>query len=126
MLFKVTGEMSGGKTSDIDFQQLKKMLKDDGALEVLLNYQQLSSKEYTAIRVAGEDIKDIEDALFKENIGTIRVSNPKLKGQQGIKLSHEVLGIWKQLKAENEAKGPYDQRMVIETVAAMGIEEDFE
>jgi DNA repair exonuclease SbcCD nuclease subunit len=125
-LFKVTGEMSGGKTSDIDFQQLKKMLKEDGALEVLLNYQQLSSKEYTAIKVVGEDIKDIEDTLFKENIGTIRVSNPKLKGQRGIKLSHDVLGIWKQPKAENEVKVSYDRRITTETIDTMGIEKDFE
>jgi DNA repair protein SbcD/Mre11 len=125
-LIKVTGEMSGGKTSDIDFQQMKKMLKEDGALEVLLNYQQLSSREYTAIKVVGENINDIEDSLFKENIGTIRVSNPKLKGQSGVKLSHDVLGIWKQPKAENEVKVSYDQRITSETIDTMGIEKDFE
>ena len=125
-LFKITGEMSGGKTTDIDFQQLKRILKDSGAAEVLLNYQQLASKEYTGVRVAGEDIKEIEDSLFKENIGTFSVSNPKLKGQPGIKLSHDVLGIWKQPKAENEVKTSYDQRITSETIDTMGLEKEFE
>jgi len=95
-------------------------------LEVLLNYQQLSSKEYTAIKVVGEDIKDIEESLFKENIGTVRVSNPKLKGQPGIKLSQDVVGIWKRPKAENEVKASYDQRITSETIDTMGIGKEFE
>ncbi|MGA2436334.1 MAG: hypothetical protein ABSG25_13740, partial [Bryobacteraceae bacterium] len=125
-LLKVTGEMSGGKTSDIDFQQLKRTLKDAGAMEVLLNYQQLTSKEYTAVRVAGEDIKDIEDALLKENIGAVRVSNPKLKGQAGVDLSRDVLRIWKQARPDNEAKTTYDQRVTSETIDTLGIGEYFE
>jgi len=47
VLLKVTGEMSGGKTSEIDFQRIRKVLRDSGALEVLLNYQRWIIDEYS-------------------------------------------------------------------------------
>jgi exonuclease SbcD len=125
-LLKVTGEMSGGKTSDIDFQQMKRLLKDNGAIEALLNYQKLSSKEYANIRVEGEDAHVIEEKLFKENIGTVKVSDPKLKGDSGINLAQGVLKVLKQPKPENEAKGSYEERIAGETVQTLGIAEAFE
>ena len=125
-LLKAKGEMSGGKTSDIDFQRLKRILQDNGAAEVLLNYQQLTSKEYTAIKVAGEDVDDIEDSLFRENVGTVRVSNPKLKGQSGIDLSHQILKVWKQARPDNEPKNTYDERITSESIETLGMGEYFE
>ena len=125
-LLKVTGEMSGGKTSDIDFQQMKRLLKDNGAIEALLNYQKLSSKEYANIRVEGEDAHVIEGKLFRENIGTVKVSDPKLKGDSGINLAQGVLKVLKQPKPENEAKGSYEERVAEETIQTLGIVETFE
>ena len=125
VLLKVAGEMSAGKTSDIDFQQLKKTLKERGAIEVLPNYHRLTSKEYSAIKVAGQDVREIEDTLFKENIGTIKVSNQKLKGASGIKLSRDVFDVLKQPKIENETKTTYDGRIATETIEALDIDEEF-
>jgi DNA repair protein SbcD/Mre11 len=125
VLLKVAGEMSGGKTSDVDFQQFKRLLKENGALEVLPNYHKLTSKEYTSIKVAGEDIHEIEERLFKENLGTVRVSDPKLKGEPGIKLSLDVLRVLTQGKPEGEAKASYEGRIATETIDALGIKEAF-
>src|SRR5712691_9380904 len=125
VLLKVAGEMSGGKTSDVDFQEFKKVLKENGALEVLPNYHKLTSKEYTSFRVAGENIHEIEERLFKEKIGTVTLSDPKLKGESGIKLSHDVLRVLEQGKLENEAKPAYEGRIIGETIHALGIREDF-
>lgn len=126
LLLKAVGEMSGGKTSDIDFQQMKRLLKENGALEVLINYQKLSSKEYTDIKVAGEDIHEIEERLFKENIGTVKVSDPKLKGESGIKLSQHILNVLRQPKVENETKNTYEERITAETIDGLRIREAFE
>ena len=126
VLLKVAGEMSGGKTSDVDFQQFKKVLKENGALEVLPNSYRLSSKEYTSVEVAGEDIDEIEERLFRENIGTVKVSDLKLKGESGIKLSRDVLNVLKQPKPENEEKKPYEERIASEAVEALRIRDAFE
>ncbi len=113
ILLRIAGQMSGGKTSEIDFQRVRKMLRDSGALEVLLNYQKLASKEYSAVRVAsmGEEVHRIEERLFRENIGTVRVSNPKLKGDSGVRISRDLLSVLKQAKKENETKGSHETRM---------------
>jgi exonuclease SbcD len=125
VLLKVAGEMSGGKTSEIDFQRIKKTLKDNSALEVLLNYQRLTSKEYSAIRVAsmGEEVHKIEERLFKENIGAVKVSNPKLKGDQGVLVSRNLLGVLKQAKKDNETKGSYETRITDAAVDALGLQD---
>jgi hypothetical protein len=124
-LLKVTGEMSGGKTSEIDFQRISKMLRGSGALEVLLNYQRLTSKEYSAVRVAsmGEEVHKIEERLFRENIGTVRVTNPKLKGDAGIQISRELLAVLKQAKKENETKGSHEARTINAATETLGLKE---
>ena len=124
-LLKVAGEMSGGKTSDIDFQRLKNTLKDRGALEVFINHTKLASKDYTAVRVAGGDVHDIEEALFREKLGTINVLNPRLKGEAGVRLSKDTLKVWTQPRLENEEKGTYDRRIAEETLETLRLEEAF-
>lgn len=125
VLLKVAGEMSAGKTSDINFQQIRKTLKENGALEILLNYYKLTSKEYAAIRVAGigEEVHKIEERLFKENIGTINITSPKLKGEVGLKLSQDLLKVLKQSKKENETKGSYETRITDAAVETLDLKE---
>ena len=124
-LLRVSGEISGGRTSEIDFQKIRKMLRDGGALEVLINHQRLTSKEYNAIRVAGmgEEVQKIEERLFKENIGNVKISNPKLKGSSGVQTSQELLSVFKQTKKENETKGSHESRIVGAAVEALGLKE---
>ena len=125
ILLRVSGEMSGGKTSEIDFQRVRRTLRENGALEVLLNYQRLTSKEYSAVRVAGmgEEVHKIEERLFKENIGTVRVSNPKLKGDSGVRISRDLLAALKQAKKENETKGSHETRIISAAVDTLGLKD---
>ncbi len=125
ILLRVSGEMSGGKTSEIDFQRIRRTLRENGALEVLLNYQRLTSKEYSAVRVAGmgEEVHKIEERLFKENIGTVRVSNPKLKGDSGVRISRDLLAALKQAKKDNETKGSHETRIISAAVDTLGLKD---
>jgi DNA repair exonuclease SbcCD nuclease subunit len=123
VLLRVWGEMSGGKTSDVDFQHLKTVLRVNGALEVLPNYQKLTSKEYSQIKVSGEDIRGIEDRLFRENIGTVKVSNLKLKGESGVKLSRELLSVLREGRNENEPKNVYEPRITQQAIEVLGLKE---
>lgn len=123
VLLRVWGEMSGGKTSDVDFQHLKTILRDNGALEVLPNYQKLTSKEYSQIKVSGQDISGIEERLFRENIGTVKVSNVKLKGESGVKLSRELLSVLREGRKENESKSVYEPRIVQRAIEVLDLKE---
>ncbi|MEM3538464.1 MAG: DNA repair exonuclease [Nitrososphaerales archaeon] len=108
---KIRGELSGGKTSDIDFFQLKNMLIENGAIYIYLNRHGLTSKEYAAVKIMGEDIATIERKLFKENISSIKVSNESLKDEKGALLAVELLKTLRQEPKLNESKKDYEARM---------------
>ena len=65
---KIRGELSGGKTSDINFADLRARLMERGALFVYLNRHSLTSKEYVVTRQPGEDPASIESRTFEEGI----------------------------------------------------------
>jgi hypothetical protein len=55
----------------------------------------------------------------------VKVSDPRLRGEAGVKLSRDVLRVLEQGKPENEGKASYEGRIRGEAVEALGIKEDF-
>jgi len=126
VLLKVKGELSGGKTSDIDFMSIRKIIEEKGALHISINHFGLRSREYADIKVGGEDIHEVERKLFKENIGTVKISQPKLKGDAGVQLSLELLGALRQEPKLNELKKDYETRMIRSGAEALKLKEVLE
>ena len=122
VLIKVKGELSGGNTSDIDFMSIRKIIEEKKALHVSINHFGLRSKEYADIKVGVEDIQEVERKLFKENIGTVKVSQSKLKGDAGVQLSLELIGVLRQEPKLNELKKDYESRMVRNGAEALKLE----
>ena len=112
VLMRVRGELSGGKTADIQFHQLRSILRQNGARYVNINRYALSSKEYAAIRVAGEDVHEVEATMLRENIGAVNVAAPGLKGDQGVRIAVALLEALRHDKKPAELKKAYDDRMV--------------
>jgi len=112
VLLKVKGDMSGGKTSDIDFAAIRRLIEDKGALHVTVNHFGLTSKEYADIKIAGQDVHEVEARLFEESIGAVKVTQPKLKGKCGVQLSIELLKVLRQEQKVNELKKDYEARVV--------------
>jgi len=112
VLLKVKGELSGGKTSDINFSQVRNVLTENGALHVNINRFGLSSKEYTSLKVMGEDVREIEGKLLKESIGSVKVSTEALKGEKGVHLATELLNVLRQGQKGNESKKDYEDRIL--------------
>lgn len=112
VLLKVKGELSGGKTSDINFAQIRKVLSQRGALHVNINRFGLTSKEYTSLKVMGEDVTEIENKLLRESIGEVKVSTKALKGEKGTHLASELLSVLRQAQKPNETKKDYEQRIL--------------
>jgi hypothetical protein len=108
---KIKGELSGGKTSDISSNEIRSLLIENGAVYVSINRYGLTSKEYAAVKVMGEDIPTIENKLFRENIGAVKVSNEALKGEKGAKLATDLLKALRQEQKLNEKKNDYIERV---------------
>lgn len=111
VIIKIKGELAGGKTSEISSSEIRDLLKDNGALDVIINRYGLTSKEYAAVKVAGEDSSAIETRLLRENIGAIKVSIEELKADSGAKLAEDLLRILRQGQKVNETKKDYEERV---------------
>jgi hypothetical protein len=121
VVMKVRGELSGGRTSDIDFAKIRADLIESGALHVYLNRHGLTSKEFTAVRVMGEDVSSIETRLLKENLGSVHVSQPALKGDQGAATAREFLRVLRQGAKADESKRDYVERSVEGGLEVLGL-----
>jgi DNA repair exonuclease SbcCD nuclease subunit len=111
VVLKIKGELAGGKTTDIDFPGLRNLLTENGATSVYINRFGVTSKEYTAIKVRSEDRSIIAERLFKENIGTVKVSVPALQNASGVALSLDLFKSLMRIKGGAETKTDYEQRV---------------
>ncbi|MCD6535737.1 MAG: exonuclease SbcCD subunit D [Thaumarchaeota archaeon] len=124
VVLRIKGELSGGKTSDINSARIRSLLiEEKGALYVSINRFALTSKEYVSMRVSGEDASTIENRLFRENVGAVKVSNSALKGEAGTNLAMELLKALRQPQKLNEAKKDYEDRILRETIDILQLKE---
>ena len=118
---KIKGELSGGKTSDISSGEMRDLLKEKGALDVIINRYGLTSKDYASVKVVGEDVPTIESRLLRENIGAVKVSLEELKADKGAKLAQDLLGVLRQEQKLNETKKDYVDRTQKQALDSLGL-----
>jgi DNA repair exonuclease SbcCD nuclease subunit len=123
VLLKVSGRLSEGKTADIDFQAIRQTLLIAGAIHVELNRYGVTSREYQAITVSGQNVNEIEANLLKENISSLKTSEPALTGEQGLQLSKDLLRTLRAESQPTEAKREYESRMTKQGIETLGIKE---
>lgn len=126
VIVRLKGELSGGKTSDIDTLELRRKLYSRGALYVQFNRFALTTKEYSGNKVSGEDVPTIEAALFRENIGAVTVKEPSLNGKEGAKVAVELLRNLRQLQKIGETKADYETRVLGSGLKTLELEKEFQ
>jgi len=122
IIIKTWGELISGKTTEIDFTKISEELKEKGAIEVLINRNSLSSKEYSITPASGKNKEEIEINVFKENIGQIKIGKKKLQGTLGVKLAKSLLHELRQSQLVNENKIEYQNRIEQNAFKILGIE----
>jgi DNA repair protein SbcD/Mre11 len=118
---KIKGELSGGKTSDISSGEIRDLMKENGAIDVIINRYGLTSKDYVSVKVVGEDVPAIENRLLRENIGAVKVSLEELKADKGAKLAQELLKVLRQEQKLNETKKDYVERIQKHALNTLGL-----
>ena len=111
VIIHVEGELSEGKTTEVNFSQIKDELIDNEALYVSINRNQFSSREYNITGAKGSTKDEIETNVFTENIGQLSLENKKLLEDHGVSLAKFLLKKLGQPKLENEKEGQYEDRM---------------
>jgi DNA repair protein SbcD/Mre11 len=112
VVLRVTGELAGGKTSEVDLQRARRDVTERGAIWVYVNRYGLTSKEHAQIKVLGEDAATIERSLFKDNVAKLKLSTKELTGESGVTHATELLRLLRQGQKRNEMKKDYSKRVV--------------
>jgi len=124
VIIKVNGEMTSGKTADVDITAIRDELNAKGALVVNINKNQLTSKEYSITEAKGANKEEIETNVFFENIGQLRFEQKNLVGDSGVQLAKKLLAGLKQPKLENEKNADYNARIRENTFGILGLDTD--
>lgn len=123
IILKVKGELSGGKTAEVNFHEIRRLLREGGAIHVSVNHHGLVSREFSEIRVKGETTDEIEENLLLENIINIQVPSKELNDHEGALLASRLLKTIRQTPKPNEKKGDYNLRILNESLHILGLED---
>ena len=124
VIVKIAGEMTNGKTADIDIPAVRTSLAQRGSLVSLINKNQLKSKEYEITRAKGADRREIETNVFFENIGQLRLDRADLVGEHGVGLAGVLLRRLGAGQLANEKKAEYTTRIKRDALATLGLDGD--
>ncbi len=120
---KVAGELSGGKTSDINFTEIRARMMERGALFVHLNRHGLTSKDYAVTRQPGEDPASIESRTFQEGIEAVKVGPERLRAGRGVETAKQLLKSLRQGAKIDESRKAYTERVIGDGETVLGLRE---
>ena len=123
-LLTVEGELSDGKTSDIDFAAVRRQLMASAPLIVLSNYSRLTSMEQARQAGPPKPIHVTERELFEKEISRVNSEEAKLRGDKGVSLAVALLKTLKEGKKVNETKGEFETRTSKSGFSVLGLESD--
>ncbi len=106
---RVTGELSIGKASDIDFNSIRKKLEERGAYFFMKNAAQVKSKEFEEIKIHAENTPAIEQKIIEEHAGQFQSSELSQEEQQT--LTTALLQMLNTEKQEGERVFDFENRI---------------
>lgn len=124
VIIQTSGELTSGKTADVDVSGIRSTLSDAGSTAVLASKRGLTSKEYDITSARGSNREEIESNVFSENIGQMRLENQSLTGTRGVELAKKLLGELGQAKQVNESKTAYENKVRDGALAILGLDKD--
>jgi DNA repair exonuclease SbcCD nuclease subunit len=119
VVLKVSGEISSGRTSDIDFAGARRRIADAGAIYVHLSRNQLRAREMESASVHGETTSQIEDGVLREMAGEVKGRNERLT-KSCVEVARQLLAQLRSPKLEGETQRDYDARMMAAAKSVLG------
>lgn len=121
VIVKIQGELTSGKTSEVNISAARESILNKGALSVKISKNQLTSKEYSITKARGDNKDEIETNTFLENIGQLRLSQERLLGEQGVSLAKDMLHALHPAILTNETKVEYSARILDHALQVLGV-----
>lgn len=121
VILNIKGKLSEGKTTDIAFTDTTHDLMNNGALEVEIKRNQLTSAEYDIVESKGDTADEIATNTFAENIGQVDSVFDELMGEKGAELAKSLLAVLSKPSLENESLNVYQKRITDEAMSTLGL-----
>ncbi len=102
LLLKISGTLSEGEPSDIDFSETRRRLRDKGFETVYLNQRELEGKEIERIKVKEEKEEEVEARLLEESKGESEIP---------VDFQEELLSVLKSDQKDGETSNDYENRI---------------
>ena len=122
VVVSIEGELSSGKTSEIDIARIRQELKDRGAASVQIK-SSISSKEYDIV-AEGRSREEYERRTFEANIDSTPVRRPELVGERGVKAALDLFSVVRVPRPDNEKRADYEARITGQALGALELEDD--
>lgn len=103
---RITGVMSNGRLSDIDFKGIMDTFYEKGAALVLKNTIALKSGEFEEVKVNENSVEEIEETLIDEHKGKIG----NMKDEKGLTVA--LMNVLNSEKAEGETSPDFSERLI--------------
>ena len=98
VLIRLSGILSSGKPSDINFKEIYEILYNKSAYFVMRNTNALTTKEFEEIKVDLKSVEDIESSIINEHLGQIKVKD--FTPEKEMHITKELIRILSQEKNE--------------------------
>jgi hypothetical protein len=126
-LLKVTGELSLGKPSDINFNAIKQILLEKQTIYATINHYGLSTEEKLELKIKGENRQQIETNILHDMIMSFQIDpalkdevkskiEKKLTAEKGVKFAKNLLSSLCIEKNEGEKKRDFEKRVLQNTL----------
>jgi len=102
LLLKISGTLSEGEPSNIDFSEVRRKFKDKGFVTVYLNRRELEGKEIERIKVIEEKEEEVEARLLEESSGGSKIP---------VNFQEELLTVLKSDQKDGETYNDYENRI---------------
>ncbi|MCQ5374025.1 MAG: DNA repair exonuclease [Candidatus Methanomethylicia archaeon] len=122
VVMRVFGELSSGKTSEVEFASLREEIMKRGAIYLHLNRSQLRSREFEGQAVVSDDVQKIEEETFREFSKSRKFEEGRLN-TEAVALSKSLLQQLKVPKMDGETEGDYEARVRDAAIDVLGIKD---
>ncbi|MFX0175198.1 MAG: exonuclease SbcCD subunit D [Candidatus Hodarchaeota archaeon] len=120
---RIIGTLASGKAYEIKPNEIKQLIMDKGAIEVLINKNALVSKEYSSKRVVvGKTNKQIEDVLIHEHAQQTRIK--KISKDIMENKIHEILEVLGIEREEGQKVKEYNEDLLQKFLAIFDIADE--
>ncbi len=121
VLLKARGELSSGRTSDVDFKSAREVLEKAGAVDVVINRNALSARETLQFSTVTASKQELEEKLFAEAHSKFKSPNAFLR-EKGIETARDLLKAISRERGEGESKSDYEARVTREGLKTLRVE----